>query len=142
MPQSESRTDLSHYFVLENAELSQFMGYNWNSNTYGWRNVKMSEITGNSTTAGTLVLYLETIQDNTAGNNPHVGNGTYDDGQSYVDSITDIFGYSTMKKNFIGIDDRTCEAIGGYKFFKEKQEDNRKCWFFSDGYARKTGKNG
>lgn len=137
---TDSKTGLSHYFILENADLYQFLGYNSAKSAYGWRNIKESEITGNTTPAGTLVLYLESIQDNTTGNNPHIGGGTYDDGMSYVESVTDIFGHSLVNKNFIGIDDATCSKISGYKFYKEKQEDNRKCWFFSDNYNEKLGK--
>ena len=137
---TDSKTGLSHYFILENADLYQFLGYSTEKSAYGWRNIKESEITGNTTPAGTLVLYLESIQDDTTGNNPHIGNGTYDDGVSYVESVTDIFGHSLINKNFIGIDDDTCARISGYTFYKEKQEDNRKCWFFSDNYNKKLGK--
>ena len=138
----EGKTGLSHYFILENTDLYQFLGYSDSKRAYGWRNIKESEITGNSTPAGTLVLYLESIQDDTTGNNPHIGGGTYDDGMSYVEGVTDIFGYSLINKNFIGIDDDTCARISGYTFYKEKQEDNRKCWFFSDDYNVKLGKYG
>lgn len=138
----ESKTGVSHYFILENADLSQFFGYSTGKGAYGWRNIQESEITGNTTPAGTLVLYLESIKDDTTGNNPHVGDGTYDDGMSYVESITDIFKYSLVNRNFIGIDDDTCAKISGYTFYKESQEDNRKCWFFSDNYNVRKGKNG
>ena len=139
---NEGTTGLSHYFILENNDLNQFLGYSTDIGTYGWRNIKEGEITENSTQAGTLVLYLESIKDDTAGNNPHIGDGTYDDGISYVESITDIFGHSLISNNFIGIDDATCSGIAGYTFYKEKQEDNRKCWFFSDNYNSSLGKDG
>ena len=102
----------------------------------------MGEIqTPSGSTAGTLVLYLETIQDDTTGNNPHIGNGTYDDGMAYISGMSEIFAYSLINKNFIGIDDNTCAKISGFTFNVEKQEDNRKCWFFTDNYNTKYGKN-
>lgn len=138
----EPRTGLSHYFVLETVDLNQCLGYNSSRSAYGWRNIKEDEYTVESalTTAGTLVLYLESIKDDTTGNNPHTGNGTYDDGAAYVKSMSDIFGYSTVNKNFIGINDAACDRIKKYKFDVIKQEDNRKCWFFSDDYNTSCGK--
>ena len=137
----EVLSDASHYFVLEDKNLYQFLGYNSASRTYGWRSIRNSEIqTPNS--AGTLVLYLESIKDDTTGNNPHVGNGLYDGGASYVESITDIFGYSLINHNFMGIDDKSCDKIRKYTFDKVRQEDNRKCWFFSDDYNTSRGKYG
>lgn len=140
--EGEDISGASHYFVLENEEYNQFLGYSVCAGTYGWRSVAMSEIRHpvfNS--AGTLVLYLESIKDDTTGNNPHVGNGTYDDGSAYIESMRQIFNYSLINRNFIGIDDDTCSAISQYVFGVETKEDNRKCWFFSDGtYNEKYGK--
>ena len=137
----EMLSDASHYFILEDKNLYQFLGYNDSSRTYGWRSIRNSEIQ-NPNSAGTLVLYLESIKDDTTGNNPHVGNGLYDGGASYVESITDIFGYSLVNHNFIGIDDSSCDRIKKYTFDKVRQEDNRKCWFFSDDYNTSRGKYG
>lgn len=130
--ETSAMDSLSHYFVLEDEELVSVLGKS--GSKYGWRNIKNNEITADSTSAGTLVLYLESIIDDTTGNNPHTGGGTYDDGASYIESITDIFGYSLINKNFIGINDATCDKIKKYVFDKEKQEDNRKCWYFTDNY--------
>ena len=131
----------SHYFVLENEELNQFIGYSQSLSSYGWRNIKNSEISGNTTSAGTLVLYLESIIDDTTGNNPHIGNGEYDDGIAYVNGMSEIFAHSLLNKNFIGISDDTCSEIADYKFDLSKQEDNRKCWFFTDNCVSGFGKN-
>ena len=138
---NEAPANLSHYFILENAELNQMLGFSASLEKYGWRNIKESEITENSTSAGTLVLYLESLREDTTGNNPHVGNGLYDNGQGYIDSMSDIFGYSLDNKNFIGLTDEQCEDIFPYKFSMDAFEDNRKCWFFSDDYNHKLGKN-
>ena len=134
----ESITGASHYFILENAEYKQFLGYT-DSGKYGWRSISTSEI-AEPNSAGTLVLYLESIKDDTTGNNPHIGNGTYDDGMSYISGMSEIFAYSLVNKNFIGINDNTCDKIKLFKFDVEKQEDNRKCWFFSDNYNSGYGK--
>ena len=137
--------DASHYFVLENADLNQILGRG-PSGEFGWRSIKDSEIKANimgsaTTSAGTLVLYLESIKDDTTGNNPHAGHGLYDDGMQYVSGMSDIFSYSLVNKNFIGINDATCRQIMEYVFTPTPQEDNRKCWFFSDDYNFKYGKN-
>lgn len=139
-------TGASHYFVLENKEQNQFLGYNSSAGEYGWRSIELEEIQENvggsaSTTAGTLVLYLESIKDDTTGNNPHAGHGLYDGGMQYVSGMSDIFSYSLINKNLIGINDKTCEQIKEYVFTPTAKEDNRKCWFFSDDYNFKYGKN-
>ena len=130
----------SHYFILENVELNQYLGYSQNLGKYGWRSVKTSEIQ-NPNSAGTLILYMESIKDDTTGNNPHIGNGTYDDGMAYISGMSEIFNYSLVNKNFIGIDDTSCDRIKDFKFDVTRQEDNRKCWFFTDDYNFKYGKN-
>ena len=134
-----SDTGISHYFILEDVELNQFLGYSQANHKYGWRSIAMSEIL-QPNTAGTLVLYLESIKDDTSGNNPHIGNGTYDDGMAYISGMSEIFAYSLLNRNFIGIDDDTCERIKDFKFGFEKQEDNRKCWFFTDNHNSGYGK--
>jgi len=133
-------SNASHYFILENVELNQYLGYSQNLGKYGWRSVKTSEIQ-NPNSAGTLILYMESIKDDTNGNNPHIGNGTYDDGMAYISGMSEIFNYSLVNKNFIGIDDTSCNRIKDFKFDVTKQEDNRKCWFFTDDYNFKYGKN-
>ena len=135
----EDLTEASHYFILENEEYNQFLGYSEEVDAYGWRSIELGEIQ-EPNTAGTLVLYLESIIDDTTGNNPHIGNGTYDDGMGYLDSMSEIFGYSVSNKNFIGIDESACTKIKDYNFDVEIQEDNRKCWFFSDNHNFSYGK--
>lgn len=133
--------EASHYFVLENKDLNQFLGFSADADKYGWRSIPTAEIENPSMyTAGTLVLYLESIKDDTTGNNPHIGNGTYDDGMAYVSGMSEIFAYSLINKNFIGLTDSACTEIAKIKFGVEKYEDNRKCWFFTDDYNEKGGK--
>ena len=139
--ETEDIQDASHYFVLENQDHNQFLGYSEESGKYGWRSITNTEIQNpDASTAGTLVLYLETIKDNTTGNNPHIGNGLYDGGSAYIESMSQVFNYSLINKNFIGIDDNTCSDIAKYTFDVEEQEDNRKCWFFTDNYNSGFGK--
>lgn len=139
--ETDDISDCSHYFVLENESHNQFLGYSEESGKYGWRSISNEEIQSpESSTAGTLVLYLESIKDITDGNNPHVGNGTYDGGAAYIESMSHIFNDSLNNRNFIGIDDETCSAISKYAFDVEEQEDNRKCWFFSDNNNSVYGK--
>ena len=142
---SEVLSAASHYFVLEDEELNQFLGYDDSIDSepgkYGWRSISNKEIQDpNGYSAGTLVLYLESIQDDTTGNNPHIGGGTYDDGTSYISGMSEIFAYSLANKNFIGIDDSACTEIAKLMFGYSKYEDNRKCWFFSDDYNKKEDK--
>lgn len=135
------KNNASHYFVLDNVELNQLLGYSSELGKYGWRSIQKNEIVNNTTSAGTLVLYLESIKDDTTGNNPHIGNGTYDDGLAYVSGMSEIFAWSLVNKNFIGIDDGTCDKIKDFVFDRVRQEDNRKCWFFTDDYNFRYGKN-
>jgi len=135
------KNNASHYFVLDNVELNQFLGYSSELGKYGWRSIQKNEIVNNTTSAGTLVLYLESIKDDTTGNNPHIGNGAYDDGLAYVSGMSEIFAWSLVNKNFIGIDDGTCSKIKKFVFDRVRQEDNRKCWFFTDDYNFRYGKN-
>ena len=133
----EVKTGLSHYFILENQALDQFLGYSRTGTIigYGWRNIKESEFRGaDPSSAGTMVLYLESIIDDTTGNNPHIGGGTYDGGRAYIDSMSNIFGHALGTKSFIGINDNTCNKIANYIFDCERVEDNRKCWYFTDNY--------
>ena len=67
-------------------------------------------------------------------------NGKYDGGEAYIRGRSHIFNYSLINKNFIGIDDDTCEKIGDFVFDVDRETDNRKCWFFSDNYNEKYGK--
>ena len=139
---SSEMENASHYFILENQNLNQYLGYSDGVGDYGWRSIANNEIQDPATyTAGTLVLYMESIQDDTTGNNPHIGNGTYDDGISYINGMSEIFAYSILNRNFVGIDDDTCEKIKDFKFDFVKQEDNRKCWFFTDNSNSGYGKN-
>ena len=129
----ETGEDISHYFILKNKNYSSVAGYLESEATYGWKNIPLSEITGN-TGDGSRVLYLEMIVDNTKGNAPHIGNNGYDRGQSYLDRMAMPF----SKASFSTLSDTDAMKAPFFKFVLKEQEDNKKCWYFSN--VEKTSK--
>lgn len=98
--QLDPQRDFSHYFVLKNIALSNYIGFikNERYSCYGWRNILLREFkNGPATADGLRVLYLESLDLNTKGNNPHCGYGDYDDGSSYLEKYNQIF-HSTIKE--------------------------------------------
>ena len=85
----------SHYFILKNFYLSTSIGFVDNEyfSCYGWRNIFEDEFDGTDDVScdGNRVLYLESIKTIEVGNNPHVGYGLYDMGESYLDRYRHIF---------------------------------------------------
>jgi hypothetical protein len=84
--------DFSHYFILGKIALSTELGYVKNSkfNDYGWQNIKKADL--NITNDNVKkILYLETIRENTKGNNPHTGKGEYDFGLDYLLKYKNLF---------------------------------------------------
>lgn len=124
--------NFSHYFILKNEELSFKIGYSEDNSDYGWKNVLNSEIYSANTFNGKLVLYLESIANETEGNNPHVGNGQYDDGNEYLNRLGTIFHYGLSNGEFGAYDDANCVLIKNYGFRFEEEDDNQKCWYFAD----------
>lgn len=136
---------MSNYFILENDDLSGYLGYSSSDKKYGWKNILVSEFTNITTLTpnGEKVLYLESIIDETKGNNPHIGRGNYDDGKEYLERMSDIFGYAISNNLFTKLSDEEITKIGKYKFnlriVKTEEntdsvyiEDNKKCWYFDD----------
>lgn len=89
-------TNDSHYVVfLERIYIdelgAQFVPY---SDDYGWLLVSMDEFnvpeSGMSWYAK-KILYMESIHDIDAGNNPHKGNGKYDGGKEYLEFYKQLF---------------------------------------------------
>ena len=99
----------SHYFVLKNPALSVNLGYvdNEQFKCYGWRNVFEDEFDGSGvvTCDGTRVLYMESIKSIEIGNNPHVGYGLYDMGESYLDYFRQIFKAEIEHDRFSSLND-------------------------------------
>ena len=98
--QVDPQRDFSHYFVLKNIALSNYIGFikNERYSCYGWKNVLLREFKNGPLTAdGLRVLYLESLDLNTKGNNPHCGYGEYDEGLSYIEKYNQIL-HSTIKE--------------------------------------------
>ncbi len=98
--QIDPQRDFSHYFVLKNIALSNYIGFikNERYSCYGWKNVLLREFKNGPLTAdGLRVLYLESLDLNTKGNNPHCGYGEYDEGLSYIEKYNQIL-HSTIKE--------------------------------------------
>ena len=112
----------------------------------GWMPVKNNTIlTGvtatsidNSSSIAKKIAYLENLVDDATGNNPHVRDGDYDFGESYVDSMLKPFDYALNNNDFVGISDETKDVIEGLAFNGEEYGDNQKCWYFSDDLAYVT----
>jgi hypothetical protein len=117
-------------------------------NCYGWYNVKISELFNCETDDAKRVVYLESLISKNSGNNPHIGNGLYDDGESYIEKFTDFFkdyrenGYFELLDTEIytyndEIQDKY-ESIKdgsfGFKYDENGGEiiDNKKCAYFHD----------
>lgn len=125
----------TNYFILVNKDNSNIIGET------GWKNISQYDI-DTFTTDGVKVLYLESIIDEHKGNNPHIGKGKYDNGETYLDYFRTLFKDAIEKKNFReesdAFDCSTGELIQDIKdfgFTLEKQEDNVKCWYFIDNYS-------
>lgn len=147
---SDEDDDFSHYFSLKNLTLATRCGFVENEifSCYGWKNIHNYEITHGNSDDAKRVLYLETLITNYNGNNPHTGNGKYDDGESYIENFTNIFKgyYQDGKFNRIEMDqsslsDEEKEIFkqiqnGQYGFgFLDKggmKIDNKKCAYFHD----------
>jgi hypothetical protein len=149
----EEGSNYSHYFSLKNVSLSTRCGFLQNEiyNCYGWKNIQLDEITNCSTDDARRVIYLESLNATFAGNNPHVGNGKYDDGESYIENFTNIFKglYNDGFFDHIEVDDdildendkKTFDEIRngqyGFKYFTDDKVggeiiDNKKCAYFHD----------
>lgn len=116
--------DASHYFVLEDRDKSTL--------AEGWYNVKESELAGLTTKYAEKIAYLESIKESTEGNNSHTGEGYYDDGNAYIESLNSIFGGAIENNDLTQFTKDDIEkAISGYTFnIDEMTIDNDKCWYF------------
>ena len=109
----------SHYFI-----------YDESSNT--WDNVLIEEIRNANTYNGKKVVYLENIKETTEGNNPHISNDMYDDGQEYIEYMNQIFKYSIENSGLTRFSQNDIDKIKEYYKFNISDliEDNRKCDYF------------
>jgi hypothetical protein len=131
--------DYSHYFSLKSLALSTRCGFVSNNiyNCYGWKNVPTSEIMECNTNDGKRVVYLESLISEYKGNNPHIGYGKYDDGESYIENFTNIFGELFKRGAFDYVESENAKdyeiLANGYGFKTNGAIiDNKKCAFFLD----------
>ena len=125
--------DLSHYFVLKDKDKS--------TTANGWSAVTqtdlddVSALDNESKKDVERIIYLETIRESTEGNNPHTGEGHYDDGKSYVNKLNSIFGGAIENNDLTRFTQADIEkAISKYTFnIKTGYKDNKKCWYFGKG---------
>jgi hypothetical protein len=134
----EDIKEYSHYFSLKNTSLSTRCGFVSNEiyNCYGWKNVSPEEIMNCNTEDGKRVVYLQSLRAEYKGNNPHVGFGHYDDGESYIEKYANLFKEPFENGSFEhikGSDDYNIVANGKYGFdLLTIIKDNNKCAFFLD----------
>ena len=124
----------SHYFILENVNLSFYAGLISNTeNCYGWKNIDKGLFSGTTVSnEGLNVVYLESIIPMTQGNNPHNGFGQYDDGQSYFCRFDQLF-YDAIQDNKLdSLDDNIKNKITNFGFNLDKKVNNKKCFYFGN----------
>ncbi len=137
----------SHYFILKSVPLSTIVGYVDNEiyNCYGWRNIYNIEFNGEGTLTkdGLRVLYLESTDNDVTGNNPHIGNGKYDDGANYIRRFNYLFEepvkegiYDFLRNSTDPNDNADYNALltSGFcvTFMTPENVDNKKCHYFED----------
>lgn len=137
--------DASYYFVLVNDDFADRLGYVDDiendsldeNDRYGWVFVTNTEISGAESEYALKILHLESIIDDATGNNPHVGHGRYDSGESYVDNMLKPFGPTYKNNNFFMYSDDKVETVMSSCSFTSNgyTEDNKKCWYFTDDTA-------
>lgn len=130
----------SHYFILKNTALSNYIGFVHTDlyNCYGWKNVFLNEFKNGPTTQdGLRVLYLESLELNNKGNNPHCGFGNYDDGVGYTNKLNFLFGAAIETGEFDYLKDGNESEQASYQDLfgvgfgiNPNHVDNKKCHYF------------
>lgn len=129
--------EATNYFYIENIE---------NYNIYGddgWQNVSRETLRcdhceSDPSKIAYKIMYLESLIEVSNGNNPHVGYGKYDDGETYLDYFRQIF-KGVIENDGFGDDAYDCETgelvsgITNCGFdIQEPSIDNVKVWYFTD----------
>ena len=116
----------SHYFIYNENEES---GDTWN-------NISVEEIRNAEIPNGAKVVYLENIKESTEGNNPHISNDEYDDGQEYLEYMNKIFKYTLDTSGFTRFSKNDIDKIdSAYTFgisseLSDLTENDIKCDYF------------
>ena len=127
-------SNASHYFILNSREHSTALGCDEESTCYGWRIIANEEFNGESdpTDDGMKVLYLESLKSDEKGNNPHCGYGDYDEGQEYLDRLTQPFKYALDNNWFSSLSGEEKNKVKGLKFEIDELKSDSKIEFFKD----------
>ena len=127
-------SNASHYFILNSREHSTALGCDEESTCYGWRIIANEEFNGESdpTDDGMKVLYLESLKSDEKGNNPHCGYGDYDEGQEYLDRLTQPFKYALDNNWFSSLSGEEKNKVKGFKFEIDELKSDSKIEFFKD----------
>lgn len=123
-------SEYSHYFILRSVDYSTVFG-TVNGNT-GWEYISMSDLAAGTSPEAQKVIYLETLEEKYDGNNPHVGYGDYDNGEEYLDYMSDIFHYANNNNGFEMFTTGDRERIKGFAFSRKDEVDNDKVWYYSN----------
>lgn len=133
----DNNTELSDNYNVET--LPDYPNIKWDelpTKKYGWKNISEEELQANVTKDSQRVFYLEGIIDNNVGNNPHSGNGHYDDGETYKTAFEDVFKAAREDYEYEDVDEDELNSDlfdGKMSLFNlKKQIDNIKCWYFTD----------
>ena len=143
----------TNYFYLEDANNFDVYGENEEDGRIGWVNISELDIDNHaSNEKGTRVLYLESLIDDTKGNNPHVGYGKYDNGEEYLNYYRQLFKYAINNSGFTDdayecIDGDVKTEIRSTGFNLHENRDNVKVWYFYDNensmwYKKETSEDG
>lgn len=155
----ETISDASNYFILKNKVLAGYCGFVDNDlyKCYGWQNVPLTDIQ-NLANDGRIVAYLESLEAEFKGNNPHIGFGEYDDGQEYLYHFEHLFegSFKDGKFDYLEKSDDDIGGLGmtgselyeklsegdyGFKFANKECIDNIKCHFYIDTFEAKSQSN-
>lgn len=157
----ESKPTMSHFFILKDEEYRKTLGVAVNSRwdmedtdgnvirgmqpltyengekIYGWKNVSEEELKEGQSEDALRILYNESIIEDNLGNNPHLGNGIYDNGETYKTALEEVFKIAKENDEFIDVDDEILINeeeinINSKIFTLNKEIDNVKCWYFTD----------
>lgn len=130
-------SNASHYFILNSREHSTTLGCDQESGCYGWRIITEDEFNGkpnlDPTDDGMKVLYLESLKSDEKGNNPHCGYGDYDDGEEYIERLTQPFKYAIDNNWFSSLNkDEKDIIVKELKFAISEDTEDAKIEFFKD----------
>lgn len=125
----------SHYFIIEDDEYVNTFGEVTTpdgSTSHGWLTIPQSDVDDITTDMGFKIAYLESIQENNKGNNPHTGHGYYDDGRTYIEQMLKPFKPTIDKNAFIDDEHKnSAETIAFISGNTGGTIDNQKCLYFT-----------